>query len=112
MPRPSPHMTFSLSSGKSVAPSRSNTTRRSELEPMSITAIRPKETGVLRSGIGAPVTSSRDQPRLTPTQSPAPARQAGVCHEVGVGRELLVYRCAGIGAVSGQHPALQRVAQV
>src|SRR5262249_28295060 len=111
MPRPSPHITFSLSSGISVSPSRSKTTRRSEFEPISITPIRLKDVE-LRSGMGAAVTLSRDQPRLAPPQRPAPSGQAGIGHEIGVRRKFFVDRYAGIDAVRRKAPALQRVAQI
>ena len=53
MPRPMAHMTFSFKSGNSVAPSRSNTTSRSEFDPTSTTAMRPGGAAArVRLGIG------------------------------------------------------------
>ena len=44
MPRPSPHITFSLKIGVGARAEPSNTTRRIELEPISMTATRrPKK---------------------------------------------------------------------
>ncbi len=48
IPRPRPHITFSLNSATGARDGRSYTTRRIELEPMSITPTRPPR--VLRSG--------------------------------------------------------------
>ncbi len=122
MPRPSAHMTFSLSSGINVAPSRSNTTRRSEFDPRSTTAMRPTPgdesggPGRLRSGTGGRDLTARRRPGppvWRPPQRLAAPGQARIGHEIGVGRKpLLVGRDPLVRAVRREAPALQRVAQV
>src|SRR5207248_554354 len=58
MPRPRPHITFSLKSGNTAAPSRSKTTRRSEFEPRSMTPTRSAAANGSRSAI----RSAHDEP--------------------------------------------------
>ena len=86
IPRPRPHSTLSFSKGNKASPSRSKTTRRSEFEPKSMTAMRP----MVAIMCGAAIGSANDQSRVTPLQRRAAARQARVCHEIGMGGEGFV----------------------
>src|SRR3984893_15829410 len=109
IPRPRPQSTLSFSSGNKASPSRSKTTRRSEFDPKSMTAMRPMVAITFGSAIG----SANDQSRVTPLQRCASARQAWVRHEVGMGREgFAIHRYAGIAAIGGPGPALQSVAEI
>src|SRR5271166_5978805 len=71
IPRPRPHMTFSLNSGNTAAPSRSKTTRRSEFEPRSMTPMRSAA-----SGSRSDIRSAHDKPRVTTLQCLAAPGQA------------------------------------
>src|SRR5713101_5789850 len=109
IPRPRPHMTFSLKSGNNAAPSRSKTTRRSELEPKSMTPIRSAAASRSRSDIGL----AHDKPRVTSPERLATPGQARIRHEIGVSREgFLIGRHPLIGPNRRQAPALQIVAEV
>src|SRR5882762_8493512 len=122
MPRPRADMTFSLSSTTWLAPSRSKTTSRSELEPTSTTATRPEGASELLSGIGASlipeVASTRDgrqgaRPSGGAPQRPAAPGQAGIGHEVGMGgKPVLLGPYPRIRAVGSEVPALQCVTQI
>src|SRR6266436_5464023 len=109
IPRPRPHSTLSFSNGNKAPPSRSKTTRRSEFEPKSMTAMRPA-VGIT---FGSVIGSANDQSRVTPLQRRAAARQARVRHEVGMGREgFAIDRYAVIAPIGRQGPALQSVAEI
>src|SRR5919204_592932 len=71
-PRARPHIIFSLKSGKTAAPSRSNTTRRSELEPRSMTPMRSAA-----SRAGSVIQSACNKSRVGPPQRLAASGQAG-----------------------------------
>src|SRR5689334_3277230 len=109
IPRPRPHMTFSLTSGNNAAPSRSNTTRRSEFEPTSMTPIRSAAWSASRSDIG----SIGDKSGMTPPQRLAAPRQARIGHEIAMGgKRFLVGRYPPVLSGERQAPTLQAVTQV
>src|SRR3954469_16541353 len=109
MPRPRPHITFSLNSGNTAAPSRSKTTRRSEFEPRSMT---PMRSGAA-SGSGSNIRSADDKPWVPPSQGLAAPRQARVRHEVGMSRKaFFIGRHALVFPRRQQAPALHSVAEV
>src|SRR5262249_34269923 len=107
--RPRPHMTFSLNSGNNAAPSRSNTTRRSEFEPRSMTPMRSAAT----RGSGSTIRSAHDKSRMTSPQRLAAPGQARIGHEIRVrGKRFVVGRDALVLPGRTQVPALQCVAQI
>src|SRR5215472_7522443 len=109
IPRPKPHMTFSLNSGNSAAPSRSKTTRRNEFEPRSMTPMRSAAESGSRSDIG----SAHDKTRVSAPECLIAPGKAGIGHEKSVCREgFFISRNALVSAGRRQTPALQRVAQV
>src|SRR5215467_12325956 len=109
IPRPKPHMTFSLNSGNSAAPSRSKTTRRNEFEPRSMTPMRSAAESGSRSDIG----SAHDKSRVSAPECLTAPGKAGIGHEISVCREgFFISRNALVSAGRRQTPALQRIAQV
>src|SRR6516164_2868190 len=109
IPRPKPHITFSLNSGNSAAPSRSKTTRRNEFEPRSMTPMRSAAESGSRSDIG----SAHDKSRVSAPERFAAPGQAGIGHEISVCRErFFISRDALVSAGRRQIPALQRIAEV
>src|ERR1700730_5293637 len=109
IPRPRPRSTLWCSSGNKAPPRRSKTTRRSEFEPKSMTAMRP----VVGITFGSVIKSANDQSWVTPLQSRTAPRQARVRHEIRMGRERLVIDWyAVIAAIRRQAPALQSVAKI
>src|SRR6516165_325980 len=109
IPRPRPHMTFSLNSGNNAEPSRSKTTRRSEFEPRSMTPMRWLAAHGSRSGI----RSAHDKPGMPSPQCLAPSGKARIRHEIRMGRKtFFIGRLALIIPGWRQAPTLQTVAQV
>src|SRR5690348_8751853 len=109
IPRPRPHMTFSLKSGNNAAPSRSKTTRRSEFEPRSMTPIRSAPSCKSQSDIG----SAHDEPRVTAPEPLASPGQARIGHEIGMGRERFITRRHPlISPRSRQAPALEGITKI
>src|SRR3984893_2007557 len=109
IPRPRPHMTFSLNRGNNAAPNLSKTTRRREFEPKSMTPIR----SAIASGSRSDMSSAHDKPRVTSPERLATAGQARIGHEIGMGRKaLLICRYAFVYSARRQAPALKGVAKV
>src|SRR5947209_14919514 len=109
MPRPRPHITFSLKSGNTAAPSRSKTTRRSEFEPRSMTPTRSAAANGSRSAI----RSAHDEPRVPSPQRLAAPGQTRIRHEVRMGRKgFVIGRHAFVIPLGRQAPALHRVAEI
>src|SRR5712671_4756890 len=104
IPRPRPHMTFSLKRGNNAAPNLSKTTRRREFEPKSMTPIR---SAAAASGTRSDISSAHDKPRVTSPERLAASGQARIGHEVGMGRKaLLIGRDAFVYSGRRQAPAL------
>src|SRR5215472_6247210 len=109
IPRPRAHMTFSFKRGNKTPPSRSKTTRRSEFEPKSTTAMRP----VVAVVSAVDISLANDEPRLAALESGAAPRQARIGHEIGVGREvLLASRHVLVATIRQEAPALRGVPEV
>src|SRR5712671_3661342 len=109
IPRPRPHMTFSLKRGNNAAPSLSKTTRRREFEPKSMTPMR----SAVASGSRSDISSAHDKPRVTSPKRLATSGQARIGHEIGMGRKaLLIGRDAFVYSGRRQAPALEGVAKV
>src|SRR5580704_6222513 len=109
IPRPRPHITFSLNSGNTAAPSRSKTTRRSEFEPRSMTPIR----SAAASGSRSDIRSAYDKSWVPSPQRLAAPRQARICHEVSMrGKALFIGRHTLVVSRRQQAPALQRIAEI
>src|SRR5215472_2770606 len=109
IPRPRPHITFSLNSGISAAPSRSKTTRRSEFEPRSMTPMRSAAV----SGSGSDIRSAHNEPRVASPHRLAAPRQTRVRHEIRVGGEaVFISRHTLVIPGRRQAPALQGIAKI
>src|SRR5271169_391686 len=109
MPRPRPHITFSLNSGNTAAPSRSKTTRRSEFEPRSMTPMR----SAAARGSGSDIRSAHDKPWVPSPQRLAAPGQARIRHEVSMGgKAFFIGRHTLVVPSRQQTPALQRIAKI
>src|SRR4029077_19895943 len=107
IPRPRPHMTFSLNSGNTAAPSRSKTTSRSEFEPRSITPMRSATNGS-RSYI----RSADNKTRVPSPQRLTSSGQARTRHKVISGTRAVTIEHALVAPGRRQTPALQRITEV